>query len=88
MLLNSGGTSGVRLRVRHLCEGQGNLDPDTRAETVLRAWTADEAYWPKMSSLSLWYSGVSAVTRGASTSRMKACLDSSARGSSNWTFAA
>ena len=26
---------------------RGNLDPDTRAETVLRSWTADKAYWPE-----------------------------------------
>ena len=67
---------------------RGNLEPDTRAGTLLRSWTADEAYWPKMSFFRFWYSSVSSVTRGPSTSRMKACLVSPARGRSNWVLAA
>ena len=42
----------------------------------------------KMSLFSFRYSGVSAVTRGASTSRMNACFDSPARDSFNWALAA
>ena len=46
------------------------------------------AHWPKMSPLSFSYSGVPALTRGASKSRMNACFVSPARGSCNSALAA
>ena len=40
-------------------------------------------YWSKMSPFGFMYSGVFAVTRGASTSRMNACVVSPGRDSCN-----
>ena len=47
----------------------------------------ETTYSPKISVLRFWYTVVSFVTRGASTSRINASFDSPGRSSCNWSFA-
>ena len=66
---------------------RGATTPPTACANTARK-EANLGYWPKMSPLSFSYSGVSAVTRGVSTSRMNVCFDSPERVSFNWLLAA